>query len=199
MSASRPWLTGVDPLYRTLELWAAIERMDVRRTWCVITARAGREKAVQAELALAGWETYLPMQTFWAGNRRRRRRATCPLFARYLFAACGDGADVAATHDIVDLVSVYRIGGRSAVRIDLLARLMLAEAAHDFDLTFVRPRAPKRAWVCGQPVTVRAGSMAGMDGLIARVLGEREVLVRLPVALCGTDEFVLNSADLDAA
>src|SRR6185437_6349523 len=112
------WLTAIDPLYRSLELWAAVERMDVRRAWCVVAAKPGRERQVQAELAMLGWETYMPMQTAWVGKggSARRRRATMPLFARYLFAACPPGVDPTSHHDVDDLTALHRLeSGRSAV------------------------------------------------------------------------------------
>ena len=83
--------------------------------------------------------------------------------------------------------------------ITLLARLMWLEAAHGLDLTYEKRRQLKRGFVCGQPVTVRAGSLAGMEVIIARVLSEREIVVRLPQAICGVDEAVIRSGDVEAA
>lgn len=191
------------------EWLAFLRRIDL--PWCVVVAQPGREKAVQAELAAAGWSTYLPMQTCWLGDRAKRRRVNRPLFARYLFAVCNPGGDLALRNktEIDGLVKVVRPpeGGtpvaprrhRSALRIDLLARLMVLEARHGFDLTYEKPKPPKRALVCGQAVAVRAGVLRGVEALILKVLSEREVVIKLPAPMLGRDEATVHSADLEAA
>jgi transcription antitermination factor NusG len=190
------------PLYESwLEFLAGTDA-----PWCVIVAQPGKEKAVQAELSLAGWETYLPMQTVWLNPTRARRKAKRPLLARYFFAACIAG-DVAAPSQIDGLVKTHWPPAldprapsrfRSAVRLDLLARLMLTEARHGFDETYRRPhKAKKGGLVCGQEITIRAGVFAGIEALILRVLSEREVVAQLPAPICGTDEVVVASADVE--
>jgi hypothetical protein len=167
--------------------------------WCVVVARQGRETAAQAELAMAGWSTYLPMQTIWLGNRQRRRRSNRPLFSRYLFAFCNEGGDVAAKSKIDAIVDIRRReGGGSVVAPTLLARLMITEASHGLDLTYEKP---KPAFVCGQTVTVRASTLKGVEALIVKVLSEREVVARVPAekAILGERDLTFRSADLEAA
>lgn len=164
------------PRLPVFEAWLAL-RARVDLAWCVVICQAGREKAVQAELALAGWSTYQPMQTVWLKPSRLKRRVNRPLFARYLFAAVNEGGDPAVMDRAIDgLVTVRRAAdGRSAVRPDLLARLMITEAGHGLDLTYEKPRVAKQSFVCGETVRVRAGVMAGFNALILKVLSEREV------------------------
>jgi transcription antitermination factor NusG len=179
--------------------WLAFLR-SIDLPWCVVIARPGRENAVQVELAMAGWSTYLPMQTVWMGKGPRRRRAKQPLFARYLFAVCNPGGDVAAPRSIDGLAAIRRCadGQRSAVRIDLLGRLMLTEARHGLDLTYSKPKAAKRAFVCGQPVTVRAGVLRGFDALILKVLSEREVVASVSFSSGVVGEATFRAGDLEA-
>jgi transcription antitermination factor NusG len=162
-----------------------------------VIAKSGREMTVQAELAMAGWSTFLPVQTCWLGDRAKRRRINRPLFTRYLFAACNPGGDVAAASRIDGIDAVRRSDrGRSVVSLTLLGRLMMAEASHGFDLTYEKPRPQKRALVCGQSVNVRAGVLKGFDALIVKVLSERTVVAR--VAIFGSlGEVTFKSADLE--
>jgi hypothetical protein len=191
------WLGEGEPLWRWLAVCA-----EASAAWCVVVAKPGREFRAAAELALAGWSTYVPVQTNWVGSPRGgkgRRRRNVPLFARYLFAACEAGGDIAAPASIEDIVDVRRRSdGGSCVRRVLMARLMVAEASHAFDETWEAPRSDKRRWACGQSVKVRAGVMRGVDALIVKVLSERRVVARFPLwAEAGEGEAVFETADLE--
>jgi transcription antitermination factor NusG len=178
--------------------WLLVSRLEIDLPWCVIISRQGRETSVQAELAMAGWSTFLPMQTMWAGRGKASgRRRNVPLFSRYVFAACNPGGDLAAPSGMDDVQAVRRsAAGGSVVAKALLARLMIAEASHGFDLTYEKPRPEKRALACGQAVTVRAGVLQGFDGLIVKVLSERAVIARVTV-FEATGELEFRAADLE--
>jgi transcription antitermination factor NusG len=195
MTPAHPTSRGL----RRIADWLLCDRLGVDLPWCVVVVRPGRETAVQAELALAGWSTYLPMQTMWVCKRPHRHRVNRPLFARYLFAACNAGGDLAATSASEDVTAVRRSdSGKSVVSPVLLARLMLTELAHGLDLTYEKPRAAKKALACGQPVKVRAGVLNGFDAMIVKVLSEREVVAR--VLLFGNlIEPTFQTAGLEAA
>lgn len=193
------WVRGL----QRIADWLLIHALDTDAPWCVVIAAQGRETSVQAELALAGWSTYLPMQTCWKGDRERRKMVNRPLFSRYLFAACNPGGDQAAGASeamaLAGLVTIRRSStGRSIVSPLLMAKLMRAEANHGFDLTYEKPKPQKKSFVNGQPVHIRAGVLGGHDAMILKVLSDRYVIARY--TLFGREgEAKFESADLEAA
>lgn len=163
---SQPYLDKADALAREID-----------QPWCVVMTKRHKEGDVQAALALSGWDSYLPMQTRWAGPSRLKRRVRHPLFPRYLFAACAPDGDIAAPAEIKDVVTVYRSTcGRSMVRPDLLARMMLTEANHGFDLTYELPKPVHKTFLRGDVVKVTDGVLKGFDAKIEKVLNAREVI-----------------------
>lgn len=171
---------------------------DLDAEWCVVIARKGREQRAQAELALAGWSTYLPMEQVWLGKGDRRRQVRQPLFSRYFFAHVNEGGVSDGHRQIDDIVDVRRIEGRSAVRPQLLGRLMLLEAADGLKTCPARKR--KAAFVAGQPVVVRAGVLKGFDAMILKVLSEREVIASFPLPYSrGEGEATFQVENLQAA
>jgi transcription antitermination factor NusG len=161
-----------------LDQAAAVQR-GIDHPWCVVVTKRDKEGAVQAALALAGWETYLPMKTLWARPSRLKKRVRQPLFPRYLFAACSPEGDLAATAEIEEVVKVHRSPmGRTMVRLDLLARMMLAEANHGFDLTYELPRPVHKTFLRGDTVKVTGGALGdyNINAVIEKELNAREVI-----------------------
>lgn len=166
--------------------------------WCVISTGSGRERDIQAELYLAGWVTYLPMETVEHRIGRNRVVLRRPLFPRYLFAACMAGGDVSAPRAIRGLVAVRRRSdGGAVVRGSLMIAMQTAEAAGAFDRR-PKPKAPKKAFKLGQAVSVVDGVMTGWEARIVAILSKREV--RAAVDLFGRRvELTFSTANLEAA
>jgi transcription antitermination factor NusG len=185
------------------EWLAYLGNLQIDMPWCVIVTQAGCEAEVAAELAMAGWSTFVPMETIWTKRTAAhpaRRRVRRPLFPRYAFAACNPGGDVSAPTSIKKgLVAVRRsAGGLSVVRLDLLARLMLTEAGGGLDLT--REALPTCAtrFTPGQVVKIGAGVLNGFEARILKVLNAREV--RASYMLFGQEgEATFKTAELKAA
>jgi transcription antitermination factor NusG len=149
---------------------------EIDRPWCVVMTKRGKEGDVQVALAQAGWATYQPMQTCWARPSRLRKRVRKPLFPRYLFAACTPEGDIAAPAEI-DGVKVHRSAtGRSVVCLSLLARMMLTDANHGFDLTYELPKPVYKTLLRGEQVRIADGVLKGFNAKIEKVLNAREVI-----------------------
>lgn len=154
------------------------------RVWFVVRTEARRESDVGQALAQAGLEAYLPMEVRFGAQskyRRKPRKVTTPLFARFVFARG------ASSLEMVDLVRGIRqaeglLCCRAVplrVRAADIERLQAKEEAGLFDKTRDEiGRGPNglmllsRVEIIDGPLTYYGGIVRALDGKKGRAMVE---------------------------
>ena len=133
------------------------------REWTAVYTKPRQEKALAWDLLQKKIPYFLPMVQRETSSGGRRRRNLYPLFPSYLFVA-GDEAEQLGALKTDRAVRLVRAepGGQPQLRRELTA---LETALKQFpDSLELHPRlAP------GAPVRIKAGPMAGVEGVVLQV------------------------------
>ena len=138
--------------------------------WAVVQTRARCEKKIAALCAKDGVKTYLPLRTKTHRYGARERSFSSPLFPGYVFAR----ADRTACRDLLQQRDVARVL-RPADPARLLHQLrQIRDALDKADLPEVLPFLQE-----GRTVRVCGGSLAGLEGVVARWQGTTRVFLNV--------------------
>ena len=157
--------------------------------WTVIHVRPRQEKLLAGNLRRFGLPGLLFLEhRVRIYTRQGRQTSTVPLLPGYLFVNAGEEAyhDIYATERVVRLINVRHPADLRSDLVDLIALVNRAEAP-----LIVRPEL-----VPGTAVVLKAGSLAGLRGVIDRRKGRCELVVN--VRMLGTSVGVAcAAADVD--
>jgi transcription antitermination factor NusG len=140
--------------------------------WHAIFTRHQHEKAVASALSCKGHEVYLPLYVSARRWQDRIKRLSLPLFPGYVFVR--EGLDrqfqIVTTPGVI---SVVGWGGRPAIvpQDQLNAVRRIVEGRYPVEAC--------RYLECGDRVRVKAGPLAGVEGILTRKKG----LTRLVVSM----------------
>jgi transcription antitermination factor NusG len=138
-------------------------------SWFVFYTLARREKDLMRKLAAAGIPFYAPMiRRRLRSPGGRTRTSFVPLFPGYVFSSGDDELRRAAlaTNTIARWIPV---GDPRMLVVDLRAIKRLVDSE--------QPLSPEARLEPGQPVRVRSGPLAGMEGTVIRRRGAERLLV----------------------
>ena len=145
--------------------------------WYVAHTKPRQERLAQENLARQSYGVYLPQLKVLKRVGNRQHCAFEALFPRYLFfQPSHDQLSIAPVRSTQGVTTIVRFGGIPAVlRPDTLLRIRDFESrqwlADIGELSGLRP---------GKPVVVTNGPLAGLEGLVSMVSGQRViVLMRL--------------------
>jgi transcription antitermination factor NusG len=142
--------------------------------WFAIHTRSRHEKLVARQLGEKDFETFLPLRLEVHRWRDRWQKVEVPLFGGYLFAHY-DGAPprrfaILRTPGVVRIVG---FGGREEPVPDEQMQALRRMVAHDGVIErhrFLR---------AGQRVRIINGSLAGVEGILARVKGRDRLVLNI--------------------
>jgi len=145
--------------------------------WYVVQTKPRQERIAEENLARQGYGVYLPHLKVVKSLRNRQQVGLEALFPRYVFFSPGHAEQsIAPVRSTQGVTTIVRFGGVPAVlQPDTLKNIRAFEnrqnAASFAELSNLRP---------GKSVVVTAGPLAGVDGLVEMVSGQRViVLMRL--------------------
>ena len=162
--AGNPALTDPDPI-RSLE-----ECYEAR--WYAVYTRANHEKRVSEQLGGAGLERFLPLYSSVRRWKDRKVTLEMPLFPGYVF---------------VRIALQYRL---RVLQVPGVARLVgfngSPAAMPSIEIEAIRaslvqgvPVQPHPYFVCGQPVSLRSGPLAGLTGILVRQKSKARFIISL--------------------
>jgi transcriptional antiterminator RfaH len=159
-----------EPCLYPLDLFApCVIEPFVQRNWWCLTTTARAEKAVSRALFAQQVPFYCPLvlKRFRSPNGRLRE-SYIPLFPSYIFVGGDDGDRAAAlkTNKISRCQSVVD-------RVQLLGDLSRIQIAIEAGI----PMTPEARMQAGDPVRVRSGPFAGVEGHVLRREGKTRLLL----------------------
>jgi transcription antitermination factor NusG len=171
--------------------------------WSLVRTMRHREAEVRDQFVDAGWQTYMPIQTYWRGAARNKVRAERPCFEGYLFVTCFPAGDVTAPRSIRGIVAIRRRadGFGSIIRPSIMQRFMLADLAGALDLTREKVKPPPKVFKVGDRVRLTDGALSGFEARIIKLVSKREVIAAVELfggdveATCQTTDLVEVSAE----
>lgn len=140
------------------------------RSWFAIHTASNHEKSVAQHLGAKDVETFLPL---YSVTKRWKNRTTVkvelPLFAGYVFARI----DLSERLRVIEVPMVYSIVGTRRnptalpdAEIESLRNGLRARQAHPFPYVKM-----------GNRVRIRAGPLAGLEGVVVRIYGGLSVVL----------------------
>lgn len=143
-------------------------------TWYVVQTKPRQERLARENLLRQSYRVYLPWLKVLKQFRSRQAIAFEPLFPRYLFfQPCDATHSIAPVRSTQGVTSVVRFGGVPAAmgedRLENIRDFERRQNAADLsELSVLQP---------GRAVTVTAGPLAGLNGLIAMVSKQRVIVL----------------------
>jgi len=138
-------------------------------SWIAFYTLSRREKDLMRKLEAAGIPFYAPLvKRRMRSSGGRTRLSYVPLFPGYVFSRVDDAGrrTALATNTVARWLPIPDRGGFEA---DLRAIKRLIDAD--------RPLTPEALLEPGQPVRVRSGPLAGIEGVIVKRRGEQRLVV----------------------
>jgi transcription antitermination factor NusG len=134
------------------------------------------EKLVENQLESKGYETFLPVYTAWRGWSDRRKRCSLPLFPNYVFCRF----DIRSRLPILITPGVKAVVGQGKQPI----------AVDEMELATIRrvleSKAPSLPWSYlkeGERVTVMAGPLTGLTGIVIREKGCDRLVISITLLM----------------
>ena len=145
---------------------------DMDRRWWTVYTRSRAEKAVARQLLANQLPFYLPLVTQEQFSRGRRLTSHMPLFTGYLFLFGSNDERVKMLSNSGNRVSrVLDVDDQAQLLHDLRSVQRLIDT--DAPLTVERRLLP------GQPVRVKRGALAGLEGTIVRRHKSKRLVVNV--------------------
>jgi transcription antitermination factor NusG len=136
--------------------------------WLVVATQPRAEKDTAAELAMAGFDVYLPLEK--RRGRPGRPQVSTPLIPRYVFAGVDllrqDWGLLRHLDGVVDVIA--NNGTPSRVPTSVVEKLMKSEAYGGFDYTQAGPG----LFSIGETVRVGGGIFTGFNARIAKFVAK---------------------------
>lgn len=141
--------------------------------WHVLWTKSNCEQLVHDQLAIKGYETFLPMVDKWSRRRHTRHLIRAPMFPGYLFVR--QAMDKSSYIEIAKARGLVRILGESWDRLATVADLEI-EAVRRIDHSDL-PRMPYPYLRVGQTVRIISGPLANIEGIFVRSEPKKGLLV----------------------
>jgi transcription antitermination factor NusG len=141
--------------------------------WHVVWTRSNCEELVRQQLAGNGFEVFLPTLEVWSRRRGPRRRVSVPMFSSYLFLR--DHLDKQRHVQVLGTRGLVRVLGEGWDR-----PAVVPESEIEAIRRVVEGRTPAFAHPylkAGRRVRIVRGSLAGVEGILARAQPEKGVVV----------------------
>lgn len=167
-----------------------VPAMAPSRAWYVILTKPRAEEQARTQLLNQGYEVWLPLLSTWRKVAGTWTQKTAPFFPRYLFARPSHEAQsIAPIRSTLGVSALVRFGIEPArlgepLFADL-QRLVEAHAQH--------PDLRASPFVPGENVSVTAGPLAGLEGIVTRSALER---VTVLLHLLGREKEVVLQPDM---
>ena len=158
--------------------------------WWVVYTMARQEKALSRQLLHYGVSFYLPLVAKDNFIRGRTVRSHVPLFSGYVFLFGTDEERVLAlTSNRISRILPVEDQGSLWHDLRQVSRLIESDA----------PLTVERRLTPGQPVRVKAGAMAGLEGTVVRQRNSRRLLIAVDFLQQGVsvamDDFMVEPID----
>jgi transcription antitermination factor NusG len=144
--------------------------------WYALHVRSRLEKLVQNQLESKGYETFLPLYTALRGWSDRTKRCSQPLFSNYVFCRF----DIRSRLPILITPGVKAVVGHGKMPI----------AVDEMELETIRrvleSKAPSLPWSYlreGERVTVMAGPLTGLTGIVVREKGCDRLVISITLLM----------------
>lgn len=148
--------------------------------WYAMKVFFNRTEAAATEISALGAEVYLPMQTVVTERNGMRKRVQKPAIASLLFFRSDAETAEAASRRLNDRAMLYRMesSGRSipaaiSEREMQIFRLVVSSGAEGLEFIADDPQ----RFAKGDAVRVTGGPLAGAEGHIVRLRGDRRLVV----------------------
>jgi transcriptional antiterminator RfaH len=160
------------------------------RNWWVFYTKARQEKALARDLSARRVPHYLPLHKKSSMCRGRRLSSYIPLFSGYvfLFVDLEERVTALASNRVSRTIDVPR-GGQAQLFEDLtrIQRLIASGV----------PLTPESRIQPGEPVRIKSGRLAGLEGIVTKRRGESRLLVAVNYLQQGAsieiDDFALEA------
>jgi transcription elongation factor/antiterminator RfaH len=140
--------------------------------WFAIQTRPRHEKKVRTELEKKGITVFLPLLSEKRQWSDRRRLVETPLFPQYVFVRIARAViariGVLRTNGVVGFVGARGLG--TSIPDDQIERIQTV-------ITQDVPFAPHAFLRVGKRIRIREGSLAGLEGILTCVNGDRSLVV----------------------
>jgi len=153
-----------------------------RVAWFAMKVFFNRTEAAAAEIRETGAEVYIPMQTVVTERNGVRRRQQKPAIASLLFFRSDADTAEAAARMLTDRAMLYRresagrkIPAAISEREMQIFRLVVSSGAEGLEFIADDPQ----RFAKGDAVRVTGGPLAGAEGQIVRLRGDRRLVVRV--------------------
>jgi transcriptional antiterminator RfaH len=147
------------------------------KNWYLVFTKPRQERVARTNLLRQGYETYLPLTRELRRHHGRRMTLIVPMFPRYLFVRLDTETDNwAPIRSTLGVVSLVRFGPQPArVPDDLIGLLRAREDREGLQVL------PPEAFRPGARVRVKAGGLAGYEGIFLARTGRERVLILLDI------------------
>lgn len=147
---------------------------ETEHRWFAIHTRFKSEKLVADQLQKKGISAYVPLRTNIRVYGGRKRKSEIPVISCYVFVQIvqAEYVPVLETENVLAFVR----SAKNLLAIPEAEMNNLKRIALDADLDWTAT--PERIQE-GQPVTITAGSLAGMQGKVVRIDGKDKFVVEL--------------------
>ncbi|MCA9149244.1 MAG: hypothetical protein KDA92_08100 [Planctomycetales bacterium] len=181
-----PILDAEDSQYPENLLSAFEEQPDDRKWWAVYT-KARQEKALARQLVQMEVPFYLPLVPKENMIRGRRVKSHIPLFTGYVFV-CGDEEQRVKSLTTNRISTMLPVDDQVQLLTDLrqIAQLIQVDA----------PLTVEARLTAGDPVRIKNGPMAGLEGVVITRRGQARLLVAVKMLQQGVsveiEDFLLE-------
>lgn len=164
--------------------------MGLPRAWYLVQTKPRAEEQARAQLLNQGYEVWLPLLTSWRKVAGIWTQKTSPFFPRYLFVRPShEGQSIAPIRSTLGVSALVRFGIEPA-RLD---ESLFADLQRLVDTYAQRPDLRASPFVPGENVSVTAGPLAGLEGVVTRTALER---VTVLLQILGREKEVALQADM---
>lgn len=165
--------------------------MGLPRAWYLVLTKPRAEEQARAQLLNQGYEVWLPLLTSWrkvTGGAWTQK--TSPFFPRYLFVRPShEGQSIAPIRSTLGVSALVRFGIEPA-RLD---ESLFADLQRLVDAHAQRPDLRTSPFSAGENVSVTAGPLAGLEGIVTRSALER---VTVLLQILGREKEVALQPDM---
>jgi transcription antitermination factor NusG len=143
--------------------------------WFAVYTRSKAEKKVAERLSLAGFETFLPLQTVVKQWSDRKKKVQVPFINSYVFVQATQ-KDLVAVYPVTGVVAILKhLGKYAIVQKKEIENLRILSA----NSSAIRTRETNKRPAKGSEMTVLEGPFKGLFGTCVGSAGKHKIIIAL--------------------